>query len=121
MNDHRNSHSNQALLDAAREVIWWMPPEEVLKNEILFLNHAMQFGGLDVVLTIRRNYSDETLRRALREAHAGIFDRRSWAYWHLVLDMGEPPPLPTRYIPGVDPSEIQTLVWPEDYQRGRKP
>ena len=48
---------------------------------------------------------------------APAFSMRSWAYWHLVLGMGDAPPLPVRYIPGVDPSELKTRVWPDDYQR----
>ena len=113
------SPADPALLEAARQVVWWMPPEEALQIETLFLNQAMQFGTLDVVRTIRTHYTDETLRQSLRDARPGIFDRRSWAYWHAVLDMGEPPPLPTRRIPGVDPSELQARVWPEDYRIGR--
>ena len=118
---HRPQTSvDAALLNAARQVVWWMPPEEALRNETLFLNQAMQFGTLDVVRTIRTHYSDEALRQSLRDARAGIFDRRSWAYWHTVLDMGKPPPLPVRRIPGVDPSELQARVWPDDYRQDRR-
>ena len=113
------SPADPALLEAARQVVWWMPPEEALQIETLFLNQAMQFGTLDVVRTIRTHHTDETLRQSLRDARPGIFDRRSWAYWHAVLDMGESRSLPTRRIPGVDPSEVQARVWPEDYRIGR--
>ena len=107
------------LLDAARQVVWWMPPEDALRLETLFLNQAMQFGTIEVVQTIRTHYTDDDLRQSLRDARPGIFDRRSWAYWHTALHMGEPPPLPTRRIPGVDPSELQARVWPDDYRTGR--
>ena len=119
MTHHPQTPVDPELLQAARRVVWWMPPEEALRIETLFLNQAMQFGTADVVRTIRKHYSDETLRQALRDARPGIFDRRSWAYWHVVLDMGEPPPLPIRRIPGVDPSELKARVWPEDYRVGR--
>lgn len=49
---------------------------------------------------IRHYVDDDGLRQALREAPPGIIDARSWAYWHLMLDVGEAPPLPTRDVPG---------------------
>ena len=112
MTPHPQTFDDPALIAAARQVVWWMPPEESLRDEILFLNQAMQFGTLEVVQAIRKHFDDETLRNALRNARAGIFDRRSWAYWHLVLGMGDAPPLPVRYIPGVDPSELKRECGP---------
>ena len=114
---HQQTSVDPALIAAARQVVWWMPPEEALRDEILFLNQAMQFGTLEVVQAIRKHFDDETLRQSLRNARPGIFDRRSWAYWHGVLGMGATPPLPVRRIPGVDPSDLQARVWPDDYRR----
>ena len=121
MNADRRELVDPALTRAARDAVWWMPPEETLApaNEILFLNQAMQFGGSETLLTIRKHFDDERLRCSLHEARPGIFDRRSWAYWHNVLGMGAPPPLPVRRIPGVDPADMPQRVWPEDYQRRR--
>lgn len=45
------------------------------------------------------NLGDEDLREALDRAPPGIFDPRSWSYWHLVLDRWPPPPLPERKLP----------------------
>ena len=36
---------------------------------------------------------------ALRAAPPGVFDRRSWAYWHTVLEVLPTPPLPKRQFP----------------------
>ena len=113
--------TDSGLLLAARQVVWWQPPEATLRNERLFLNQAMRHGTPDVVETVRRHYDDGRLRDALREALPGIFDRRSWAYWHLMLEMGPAPPLPIRNIPGVDPADMPTSVWPEDFQSRSEP
>ena len=83
--------TDPGLLLAAGQVVWWQSPESTLQNERLFLNQAMRHGTPDVVETVRRHYDDDRLRDALRDALPGIFDRRSWAYWHLVLDMGAGP------------------------------
>ena len=84
------------LLEVARRVVWFKPPRETLRNEVFFLNHAMTYGDAQDVVAIRRCYDDEALRDALRNAHPGIFDPRSWSYWHTVLGMLPVPPMPVR-------------------------
>ncbi len=86
------------LLEVARRVVWFKPPHQTLLNEVLFLNHAMIYGDLADVVTIRRHYDDDTLRNALRNAHPGLFDPRSWSYWHTVLGMLPVPPMPVRRL-----------------------
>ena len=43
--------------------------------------------------------SDDDLREALAQAPPGVFDARSWSYWHLMLDPSPAPPLPQRKLP----------------------
>ena len=88
------------LLQVARRVVWFCPAEETLRNPVLFLNHVMTYGTSADLCVARSHFGDEDLREALRRAHPGIFNARSWSYWHLMLDMGAPPPLPVRRIPG---------------------
>ncbi len=105
------------LLEVARRVVWFKPPHETLRNEVFFLNHAMIYGDAQDVSTIRRCYDDESLRDALRNAHPGIFDPRSWSYWHTVLGMLPVPPRPVRRLPGVQDAGQAALSWPESGQR----
>ena len=35
------TNADPALLDAARRVVWWMPPEETLRNGRYVNEHAM--------------------------------------------------------------------------------
>ena len=84
------------LLQVARRVVWFQPPEETLRDPVLFLNHVMTWGTIRDLGVVRTRYSDEDLRDALRNAYPGIFNARSWAYWHLMLDLGATPPLPER-------------------------
>ena len=58
---------------------------------------------------VRSHFGDEDLREARRRAHAGIFAARSWSYWHLMLDVGAPPPLLVRRIPGA--GEVTASPW----------
>lgn len=102
--------SNAELHAVARRVVWFKPPEETLRDTVFFLNHVMTFGDVDDVVTMRDHFDDETLRDALRRAHPGVFDPRSWAYWHAVLCGTSAPPLPVRRIPGTEGAV--PLAWP---------
>lgn len=94
--------ANPDLLAVARRVVWFKPAHETLRNEVFFLNHAMTFGDASDVALIRRHYDDNALRNALRNAHAGVFDPRSWAYWHTILGISPVPAMPARRIPGAE-------------------
>ena len=86
------------LLRVARRVVWFKPPQETLRDGVLFLNHVMTWGTIDDIRVTRSHYTESDFREALRCAHPGIFDARSWTYWHLVLNMGRIPRLPVRKL-----------------------
>ena len=88
------------LLTVARRVVWFKDPRQTLRNEVFFLNHAMTYGDVRDVVTIRKHFDDDVLRDSLRNAHPGVFDPRSWAYWHAVLGMSPAPALPVRRLAG---------------------
>lgn len=75
------------LLALAKRVVWFKPPESTLANDVFFLNHLMVYRTADDLTVARRRYDDHDFRRALRDALPGIFDARSWAYWHARLGM----------------------------------
>jgi hypothetical protein len=87
------------VLNVARNVIWFEPPERALAKPIRFLAYLMTYGTADEVATVMRYVSVEDFREALEHAPPGIFDERSWNYWNLMMDQYPPPPMPTRIIP----------------------
>lgn len=90
--------SSENLLPIAQTVCWWRPPEEVIAEPVQFAARVMALATWDDVLTAWRTLGDDVFRQALREARPGVFDRRSWAFWHRVFHM-EAPPLPHRKLP----------------------
>ena len=80
----------------ASRVVWWEAPEQVLSRPDDFLARVMTLGTLADVNTIEAIYGTARLRSALRSASPGIFDLRSWHYWHHRLGLGDAGPLPTR-------------------------
>ncbi len=86
------------LLGIARRLLWWLPPEEALNCPVRFLAQVMTLGTWDDFHQVRTAYGLTRLRQVLVDAPPGVFDQRSWHYWHKVFAI-EPPPLPRRRIP----------------------
>lgn len=83
----------------ARRLVWFEEPRQALADPIRLIAHAMTFGTHEDMRTLRRYLDEDDLREVLEHAPPGIFDPRSWSYWHLMLDRWPPPPLPERTIP----------------------
>jgi hypothetical protein len=61
--------------------------------------YAMTYATHADMEVLRRHVSDADLLEALQKAPPGVFDPRSWAYWHSKLGQWPAPPLPQRYLP----------------------
>lgn len=92
----------QALEHLARRYVWWQPPSQSLSNPRRLLAQVMNLGAWQDVEQLRAVVDDESLRNVLRSAQPGEFNRRSWNFWHLCLEMPHGrnlPPLPQRRLP----------------------
>jgi hypothetical protein len=85
-----------ALSDVAKKLLWWEPEAVALEDPVRFACHVMTLGTWNDVMTVRRELGDSLFRTALSHAPPGIFDERSWNYWHLVYGILPVPPLPAR-------------------------
>ena len=93
-----NANARGELLRVARRMVWFKPAEEALADAALFLSYAMTYGTVDDLRVILAHYTDDQLRWALRSGLPGIFDERSWAYWHARLGVEPVPDLPVRRL-----------------------
>ena len=89
------------LAAAARRLVWWKTPEEALEDRARLFAQIMTYGALDDVRAMLAAAPEEVLRDVLRQAPPGVFDPRSWTYWHLRLGL-PPDPLPARRLGGPD-------------------
>ena len=89
-----------ALVRVAERTVWFKPPSAALADGFHFVAHVLTYGVHDDVEELRRHLSDADLREALAHAPAGVFDRRSWAYWNAKLGNTPVPAPPQRVIPG---------------------
>ena len=89
---------NPDLQGLARRVVWFKPPGDAIAMPTHFIAHVLTYGTHDDVNVLRRYVSDDELREALASAPPGVFDDRSWAYWHLMLGRYPAPPPPVRML-----------------------
>jgi hypothetical protein len=87
------------LLNIAQRLIWWMPPEGALNYPIRFIAQVMTLGTWNDVQRVRAEFGEECLRGVLKDPPPGVFDQRSWHYWHHVFGVWQVPELPRRIIP----------------------
>ncbi|HXO21647.1 MAG TPA: hypothetical protein VOA87_17180 [Thermoanaerobaculia bacterium] len=82
----------------AERLFWWKPIDEALANPQRFLAQVMVYGTAEDLGTARRHFPESAFRDVLAHPPAGLFDPRSWTYWHVVLGLDPPPELPRRQL-----------------------
>jgi hypothetical protein len=85
------------LLQVARGVIWFAPPEEALADPIHFVTYLMAYGTSEDIAVVSRYLDLDDFREALENASPGICDEKSWARWNAMV--GRNLPMPVRIIP----------------------
>jgi len=86
------------LLPVARKVFWWGTPEEALQDVPRFVAQVMTYGDWQDVQTTLSVLGEGAFERALESPPPGVFDRKSWNYWHLFLGRNTVPPVPKRQL-----------------------
>ncbi len=85
-----------ALLPVARRVFWWGQPEDWMQDVIRFTAQVMVFGDWSDTTLTWRLLSPSLFRQVLAQAPPGVFDPKSWAFWHHYFQITTPP-LPKRF------------------------
>jgi hypothetical protein len=73
----------------ARELFWWQSPEVSLSNPRRFLMQVMTLGTWQEVQQVKEAFGWDAFKDALLNAQAGVFDKRSWAYWRTFFGLPE--------------------------------
>jgi hypothetical protein len=88
------------LESLAARLVWWQPPAESLRDPQRLLAQVMVYGTPEDLAVARRHFVESAFRAVLDQPPPGLFDPRSWAYWHVVLGLDPARELPRREIPG---------------------
>lgn len=86
------------LLEVAARLIWWKAPDAALADHGRFLAQAMTLGNWQDMELVDSIFGTDALKAVLADAPPGVFDPRSWAYWHARLGLTPVPPLPRRRL-----------------------
>jgi hypothetical protein len=101
-----SAHSIQPELLArwAARYIWWKSVQDALHYPDRIIAQVMNIGDYDDLQALVEAFGDSALRTIVLHAEAGMFNERSWAYWHYRLGLAFPgapegmPPLPQRRL-----------------------
>ena len=86
------------LETVAKRLFWWKTPAEALEDSNRFLAQVMTYGTIEDLAVVNREFPESALREVLANPPAGVFDPRSWSYWHVRFGL-EPGELPRRTLP----------------------
>jgi hypothetical protein len=87
------------LENVASRLFWWKTPSEALEYPNRFLAQVMTYGTIEDLAVVRRYFPESALRDVLADPPPGVFDPRSWAYWHVRFGLEPPRQLPQRKLP----------------------
>ncbi len=77
-------HKNR-FLDSARRLVWWMTPDEALKQPIRLVTQIMDIGTLSDLRLLQEEFTDKELENILRHASSGVLSGRALRFWQVVL------------------------------------
>ena len=80
-------------------LFWWKSSAEALADPIRFLAQVMTYGTIEDLTVVERHFPESAFRDVLDNPPAGVFDPRSWNYWHVRFGITPTPELPKRQIP----------------------
>ncbi len=95
----RRLRDDDRALSMAKKYVWWQSPERALANGRLLLAQMMTLATADDVRWLLSIATSADLLRVLADPPVGVFNRRSWAFWHLRLGRETIPDLPARRLP----------------------
>jgi hypothetical protein len=87
------------IAEIARRLAWWQSAQQTLARPLELVARVMVEGSREEIFDVERFFGRRVLLEALTKAPPGIFEARSWNYWHLVLGGDRTIPLPARRIP----------------------
>ena len=90
-------HLRAALVPVAKRVFWWGKPDEWLDDAVRFAAQVMTYGDWDDTAFTLRLLGESLFRETLQTPPPGVFDMKSWTYWHHHFKL-KVPPLPTRRL-----------------------
>jgi len=78
---------SEELARLAKRYIWWKTVDQAMENPEQIVAQVMNMGEWDDVCRLVDYVADEGLCRVIKQAEIGMFNERSWHYWHSRLGL----------------------------------
>jgi hypothetical protein len=91
-----DARTGRRLRLLVRRLLWWERPAEALRRPRRLIAQVMTLGTWEDVEFVRPLVGDEGFAAVLDDPPPGVFDPRSWSYWHARLGREPVPALPAR-------------------------
>ncbi|HEX9046302.1 MAG TPA: hypothetical protein VF988_04690 [Verrucomicrobiae bacterium] len=85
------------LLPVAQRVFWWGQAEDWLSDTRRFVAQIMTYGDWDDTTLTLQLLGNNAFRDVLNDPPPGVFDPKSWTFWHRHYQL-DVPPLPKRKL-----------------------
>lgn len=85
--------------ESLQRLFWWKDHVDPTPQRIAA--QAMVYGNLEDIRKVRQLYGDSIFAEVLENPPRGVFDAKSWVFWHKKMNRAAIPPLP-----------LQPLAWP---------
>jgi hypothetical protein len=100
--DRLVTENRELLRHLAKKYIWWEDTEEALKRPYRILAQTMDIGSIEDCHLLVGTFGSSLLSCVLEQHVPGWFSKKSWSFWHRVLDLTGPsetvPPVPQRQL-----------------------
>ena len=80
----------EAIKPLATKYIWWKSPDEAIDFPERVAAQVMNIGDFDDVQMLVNIVGKDYLKEIIQHAEIGMFDERSWTYWHYKLGLSKP-------------------------------
>lgn len=87
----------KTLEDVARGVNWYTNADLLLTDVDRFLCQVMARGLADEIIATQQHFTREQFKKAYRAAPPGLFTKRAWSYWGLMLFDNPAMAMPERF------------------------
>ena len=92
--------SKNNLFRLAQKYVWWKDPSEAIQDTNYLLACIMTMGTLEDIIWTEDHFNQKRLQDVLRYPPIGVFNGRSWYFWHYRLNLAEEeadvPEMPSR-------------------------
>lgn len=82
--------------DSLQRLFWWK--EKTPPSPQRIAAQVMVLGNLDDIHRVRELYGDQVFEEVLANPPRGLFDAKSWVFWHKKLKHRIIPPLPPQIV-----------------------